>query len=172
MKVRIVKGDITEQPVDVIVNAANRTLLGGGGVDGAVHSKAGPKLLEECKNIRREKYPDGLPVGQVVITEGYNLAARHVIHTVGPVYYPAKDQSMLLAYCFKNSLDLAEKNKLRSIAFPAISTGAYKYPIEECAKISKRVFENYDFVNIKEVVMCLFTDSAYQIFKKVYGGEL
>ena len=164
----VIKGDITTLKVDAIVNAANKTLLGGGGVDGAIHRAAGPKLLEECKRIRRHEYPEGLPVGQAVITKGYDLPARFVIHPVGPLY-SRTDQSHLLASCFRNSLELAEKKKLNSIAFPAISTGVYGYPKEEAARVAAEVFRNFNYRNITKVIMCLFTEDDRKIFAKELG---
>ncbi|NMC72485.1 MAG: O-acetyl-ADP-ribose deacetylase, partial [Myxococcales bacterium] len=125
MKPELVVGDITKLDVDAIVNAANSSLLGGGGVDGAIHRAAGPELLAECREVRRTRYPDGLPTGQAVLTGGHRLKARHVIHTVGPVYRSVPNPAELLADAYRNSLQLAEEHGLRSIAFPAISTGVY-----------------------------------------------
>ena len=128
-RVQVVIGDITRQDVAAIVNAANSTLLGGGGVDGAIHRAGGPQILEECKKIRKTIYPDGLPTGQAVITTGGNLPAKHVIHTVGPIYGRQPErESELLAACYENSLLLARQHQLSSIAFPSISTGAFGYP--------------------------------------------
>jgi O-acetyl-ADP-ribose deacetylase (regulator of RNase III) len=135
-RVKVATGDITAQKVDAIVNAANSTLLGGGGVDGAIHRNGGPQILAECRNIRRAQYPKGLPPGQAVITTGGNLPARHVIHTVGPIYgYHQGSEATLLADCYRNSLSLAVAHKLQTIAFPAISTGAFGYPAHEAAHI-------------------------------------
>lgn len=129
-------GDITTEVVDAIVNAANSTLLGGGGVDGAIHRVGGPSILEECREIRRVQYLDGLPTGQAVITNGGELLAKHVIHTVGPIYgCHGDDDTKLLADCYRNSVALAIENGLTSIAFPSISTGAYGYPKHEAAKV-------------------------------------
>jgi O-acetyl-ADP-ribose deacetylase (regulator of RNase III) len=130
-------GDLTLENVDAIVNAANSTLLGGGGVDGAIHDAGGNEILEECVEIRRTRFPDGLPTGQAVITTGGRLPARYVIHTVGPIYGSDKaNESKLLAKCYRNSIELAVENSLRSIAFPSISTGAYSYPRDKAAVVS------------------------------------
>jgi O-acetyl-ADP-ribose deacetylase (regulator of RNase III) len=152
-------GDITREDVDAIVNAANSGLMGGGGVDGAIHRAGGPAILEECRRIRETRYPDGLPTGQAVITTGGRLPARHVIHTVGPIYgqHPG-EEARLLAACYENSIALAAKQGLRSIAFPAISTGVYGYPKEEAARVSlaavKRALEAYP--GIEEVRLVYF----------------
>ena len=130
-------GDITREHVDAIVNAANSSLMGGGGVDGAIHRAGGPAILEECRRIRATRYPGGLPTGKAVITTGGLLVARHVIHTVGPVYGDHRgEEPRLLAACYENSIALAVRHGLRSIAFPAISTGVYGYPKEEAARVS------------------------------------
>lgn len=134
--VTVKSGDITNEAVDVIVNAANSTLLGGGGVDGAIHRRGGPAILEECKLIRSTVHPNGLPTGEAVITTGGDLPAAYVIHTVGPVYgMTGGRDSELLAACYKNSIELAVSLSLTSIAFPSISTGAYGYPKHEAAPI-------------------------------------
>ncbi len=128
-------GDITKENVDAIVNAANGTLMGGGGVDGAIHRAGGPEILAACKEIRREQFPDGLPTGQAVITTAGKMPAKHVIHTVGPVYgRGGRDKAELLAACYSNSLRLAVQNCLQTVAFPAISTGVYGYPTSEAAR--------------------------------------
>jgi O-acetyl-ADP-ribose deacetylase (regulator of RNase III) len=142
-RVRILLGDITKQNVDVIVNAANSTLFGGGGVDGAIHATGGPQILEECREIRRTRYPHGLPTGEVVLTTGGNLPARYVIHTVGPITRIGHEpDALLLASCYRNSLALAAENGLRSIAFPAISTGAFGYPSEQAAPVVSETIES------------------------------
>ena len=131
-RVRVIVGDITKQDVDAIVNAANSSLLGGGGVDGAIHRAGGPEILEECREIRRTRFPEGLPTGEAVITTGGKLPALYVIHTVGPIYGEHRGrEAQLLGNCYHNSLTLAVEKNLTSIAFPAISTGVYGYPQEE-----------------------------------------
>ena len=138
-RVTVLVGDITKQQVDAVVNAANSTLLGGGGVDGAIHEAGGPRILAECREIRRVRYPDGLPTGEAVITTGGDLPARHVIHTVGPVkgMWGERDAE-LLASCYRNSLALARQHGLRTVAFPAMSTGIYGYPREAAAAVASR----------------------------------
>ena len=136
MRIEVVEGDLTRQVVDAVVNAANSTLLGGGGVDGAIHAAAGPRLLEECRRLRRTTYPDGLPVGQAVATGAGDLAARWVIHTVGPNRHRGQDDPAQLASCFTSSLDVAAEIGAGSVAFPAISAGAYGWDVEEVARIA------------------------------------
>lgn len=137
-------GDITRLDVDAIVNAANATLLGGGGVDGAIHDAGGPAILEACREIRRTQYPQGLPTGEAVITTAGDLPARHVIHTVGPIYGRHQGhESELLASCYLKSLQLAAEHSLRSIAFPAISTGAFGYPSDEAARVSSSAIAEF-----------------------------
>lgn len=160
----LLKGDITEMEVDAIVNAANKTLLGGGGVDGAIHRKAGPELLAECKKL------NGCETGEAKITKGYNLKAKYVIHTVGPVYRDGKSgESRLLYNSFYNSLILAKKNGIKTIAFPAISTGVYGYPKEDAAKLSLRAI--YDFISkedwFEKIYIVLYDERTYQIFKNI-----
>jgi O-acetyl-ADP-ribose deacetylase (regulator of RNase III) len=136
MRLEAVGGDITRERVDAVVNAANSTLLGGGGVDGAIHAAAGPRLLEECRRLRRTTLPQGLPVGEAVATGGYELPARWVIHTVGPNRHRGQTDPDLLASCFRRSLDVAAGLPAHSIAFPAVSAGAYGWPVDEVARIA------------------------------------
>jgi len=141
-KVQVVTGDITKQNVDAIVNAANSTLLGGGGVDGAIHAQGGPKILEACRELRNTRFPRGLPTGDAVLTTGGQLPARHVIHTVGPITGSGQEpDASMLAACYRNSLAVAAEHGLSSIAFPAISTGAYGYPPERAAPVVSETIE-------------------------------
>jgi O-acetyl-ADP-ribose deacetylase (regulator of RNase III) len=162
-RIEIEKGDITKFNVDAIVNAANTSLLGGGGVDGAIHRAAGPKLLEECQTL------NGCPTGEAKITGGYNLPAKYVIHTVGPVWSGGNhNEETLLANCYRNSLHLAVENKIKSIAFPAISTGVYHFPIEQATKIA--VKETKEFLEknkfIQKVIFVCFDEDTYRVYKE------
>jgi O-acetyl-ADP-ribose deacetylase (regulator of RNase III) len=162
-------GDITKENVDAVVNAANGTLMGGGGVDGAIHRAGGPEIKKECEEIRRTRYPDGLPTGQAVITSAGKMAARHVIHTVGPVYgRGGKDKTELLAACYRHSLQLASDNGLHTIAFPAISTGVYGYPLDEAAKVASGAIEKFLSADttIREVRLVFFSPSDADTFLK------
>lgn len=143
-RVLVLVGDITRQNVDAIVNAANSTLMGGGGVDGAIHSAGGPAILEDCKRLRRTRYQDGLSTGEAVITTAGVLPARYVIHTVGPIYgHHDGHEAELLAACYKNSLALAANYSLSSMAFPSISTGAFGYPQAEAAAVASKAIEAF-----------------------------
>jgi O-acetyl-ADP-ribose deacetylase (regulator of RNase III) len=167
--VQIKVGDITRENCDAIVNAANGTLMGGGGVDGAIHRAGGRAILDECKEIRRLQYPDGLPTGEAVITTGGNLSAKYVIHTVGPVYgRGGQDKAELLAACYRNSLALAVTNGLARIAFPAISTGVYGYPQNEAATVASRAIEQFltNDHKIDEVRLVFFASGDAQVFLK------
>ena len=160
-------GDLTEQPVDAIVNAANSSLLGGGGVDGAIHRRGGPAILEACREIRRTRWPNGLPTGEAVATPAGKLAARYVIHTVGPVYGRHRgDEAALLAACYRNAMRLADRLQLKSMAFPAISTGVYGYPLEEAAPAVSRVLRETlaELTCIEEVRLVFFNSAALEIF--------
>ena len=165
--VRLVRGDITEMETDAIVNAANSSLMGGGGVDGAIHRKGGPKILEECKKIRATECPEGLPTGKAVITSAGNLKARYVIHTVGPVWHGGnRGEAELLGQAYQNSLRLAVSKGLKTVAFPSISTGAYGYPIEDASRIALKAVE--DFLEkedkLGEVVFVLFSEHDLKVY--------
>jgi O-acetyl-ADP-ribose deacetylase len=143
-RVRVLTADITQQEVDAVVNAANSSLLGGGGVDGAIHEAGGPSIVEECRELRRTRYPEGLPTGEAVITGAGLLPARFVIHTVGPVWgREGGREAELLAGCYRNSLALAAAHALRTVAFPSISTGAFGYPREEAAGVASRAVAEF-----------------------------
>lgn len=160
-------GDIAREAVDAVVNAANGTLMGGGGVDGAIHRAGGPAILEECKSIRATRYPDGLPTGGAVLTTAGNMPARHVIHTVGPVYGSGgPDKAEMLAQCYRNSLALAAEAGLATVAFPAISTGIYGYPMDEAAAVSSRAIEDALGSNpsIREVRLVFFLPADAEVF--------
>ncbi len=166
-RVTIIVGDIAQQRVDAVVNAANSTLFGGGGVDGAIHYAGGPQILEECKEIRRTRYPGGLPAGEAVITSGGALQARYVIHTVGPIKGRCGGRDAeLLAACYKNSLALAVQHGLRSVAFPSISTGAFGYPREEAAAVSSEAIRDFLRVNglLEEARLVFYTRGDVNVF--------
>lgn len=163
-RIEIIKGDITKQKVDAIVNAANTSLLGGGGVDGAIHRTAGPKLLEECKTL------GGCPTGEAKKTAGYNLPAKFVIHTVGPIWRGGKsNEDNLLANCYINSLELAVKNNTKTIAFPAISTGVYRFPLERATKIAISEVRKFLDKNktIEKVIFVCFDDAIYKTYENL-----
>lgn len=168
-KIRLVQADITDMSTDAIVNAANSSLMGGGGVDGAIHRKGGSKILEECKRIRETEWPDGLSTGKAVITTGGNLRAKHVIHTVGPVWRGGGyDEPELLAECYINSLRLAVSSRLKTIAFPSISTGAYGYPVEKASRVALRAVKEFLTVedNLDTVVFVLFTKDDLETYRE------
>ena len=166
-KTRLVlkQGDITLEHTDAIVNAANSSLMGGGGVDGAIHRVGGPKILEECRKIRQQR--GELPTGEAVITTGGNLKAEYVIHTVGPVWHGgANDEDRLLANAYRNSLTLAIEHKITSVAFPSISTGVYGFPIKRAAPIAVRTVSEFvkDHSDIREVRFIVFSDSDHEVY--------
>ena len=160
-KIKIIQGDITTLKVDAIVNAANNALIGGGGVDGAIHRAAGPELLKYCKGL------GGCATGEAKITRGYNLPATHIIHTVGPVYSGRAEDAIKLRRCYSNSLQLSVDHDLKSIAFPAISCGVYRYPIKEALKIA--INTTCDFLenneSITKVIFVLFSSENYELYK-------
>jgi O-acetyl-ADP-ribose deacetylase (regulator of RNase III) len=168
MKIKVVKGDITKIEVDAIVNAANSSLLGGGGVDGAIHKAGGPAIMEACKKIVAEQ--GNCPTGEAVITTAGNLPAKFVIHTVGPVWNSGnQEEKELLANCYKNALQLAIDNSCQSIAFPNISTGVYRFPKEEAAAIAVSTVYNFLTVNdqIEKVVLVCFDDENFKLTQTV-----
>jgi len=167
-KVRLVMGDITEMTTDAIVNAANSSLMGGGGVDGAIHRKGGPKILAECRKIRENEWPEGLPAGKAVLTTGGKLKSRFVIHTVGPIWQGGTWQEPeVLASAYENSLRTAVAKRLRSVAFPSISTGAYGYPVADASRVALRTvkafLEKED--SLDEVVFVLFSDRDLKTYE-------
>ena len=173
-RVTVLTVDITTQDVAAIVNAANSTLLGGGGVDGAIHRAGGPQLLAECRQIRETTHPQGLPTGEAVITTGGNLPARHVIHTVGPIYGRNPDrEAELLAACYQNSLRLAVQHACSSIAFPSISTGAYGYPKHEAAAVSSKAIKDFLITDtqIREVRLVFFQERDARVFLEYHEFE-
>lgn len=168
-KLKLIIGDITEISADVIVNAANGTLLGGGGVDGAIHNKAGPELLEECKQIRRDELNDEeLKTGEAVISKGYALPAKHVIHTVGPIWEnEGGNEEKLLENCYQHSLELAQNHNLNKIVFPSISTGVFRYPIQLASKIAlKTIIKFLQKAENKMITIALFSEEDYNIYKR------
>jgi O-acetyl-ADP-ribose deacetylase (regulator of RNase III) len=164
-RVTLVLGDLTLEDVDAIVNAANPGLMGGGGVDGAIHRRGGPAIRTECEEIRRTRYPDGLPTGRAVATTGGKLRARWVIHTVGPRYREHEDPAALLASCHTESLRVADELGARTVGFPAISTGVYGYPVHEAAPVAVRAVLGAD-TRVEEVRFVLFDPDAYAAFER------
>jgi O-acetyl-ADP-ribose deacetylase (regulator of RNase III) len=163
VKLEAVQGDITEQEVDAVVNAANSSLLGGGGVDGAIHRRGGPAILEECRALRESRYRDGLPTGQAVATTAGELPARWVIHTVGPVYSAVDDPAALLASCHIEALRVADELGARTVAFPAISAGVYGYPLDKAAPVAVEAVRAAD-TQVELVRFVLFGDDALRAF--------
>lgn len=175
-QLKLWQGDITTLQVDAIVNAANGSLLGGGGVDGAIHRAAGPALREECRRIREEQLQgEYLPTGDAVITKGYNLPAKHVIHTVGPIW-DGEDQEIKknqLSNCYRNALNLAKEHNLQSIAFPSISTGAYRFPIDLASEIAlATIIEFLKKETFGEVTMALFSPNDLQVYENTLNKLL
>ena len=167
MQITLVQGDITRQQADAIVNAANSSLLGGGGVDGAIHRNGGPEILGACRGLRAEAYPDGLPAGQAVATTAGRLPATWVIHTVGPVYSPREDRSALLASCYASSLRVAAELGARTIVFPAVSAGIYGWPADDAARIAvTTVHAATEHPTLTEARFVLFTPDIYSNFRR------
>jgi O-acetyl-ADP-ribose deacetylase (regulator of RNase III) len=168
-RLRLVQGDITEQDTDAIVNAANSALLGGGGVDGAIHRRGGPEILAECRALRAARFPQGLPTGEAAATTAGALPARRVIHTVGPIWRGgADDEAELLASAYRNSLAQARLEQLRTIAFPSVSTGAYGYPAEEAARVALRTVTAEISAHpdaLDEVRFVLFSDADLRVYR-------
>jgi len=167
-KIELIQADITKQKVDAIVNAANTTLLDGGGVDGAIHRAAGPELLNECRKL------GGCPTGEARITLGYRLPSKHVIHTVGPIWHGGRSgEDELLRKCYQNSLDLAEDNGLKSIAFPSISTGAYRFPIDRATRIAVDVVVAFlrESSNVERVLFVCFSGEDFNVYLNLLGAR-
>ena len=171
MEITLIQGDITEQRVDAVVNAANSSLLGGGGVDGAIHRKGGPEILEACRKLRASHYGRGLAVGQAVATTAGRLPATWVIHTVGPVYHPGDaERAALLASCYRESLRVADELGVRTLALPAVSTGVYHWPLDDAARIALstvREAARETGSGVEEARFVLFGVEAYQAFDSV-----
>ncbi|MGA5279419.1 O-acetyl-ADP-ribose deacetylase [Streptomyces griseoincarnatus] len=167
-RISLVQGDITRQSADAIVNAANSSLLGGGGVDGAIHRRGGPEILAECRALRASRYGWGLPTGRAVATTAGRLDARWVIHTVGPVHSATEDRSPLLASCYRESLRVAGELGARTVAFPAISTGVYRWPLDDAARIAVETVRTTD-TSVEEITFVLFDERAYEAFAAAVG---
>ncbi|MFI1922023.1 MULTISPECIES: O-acetyl-ADP-ribose deacetylase [unclassified Streptomyces] len=166
--ITLVQGDITRQSVDAVVNAANSSLLGGGGVDGAIHRRGGPAILADCRRLRASQYGRGLPTGRAVATTAGELDARWVIHTVGPVYQVSGSDPDLLASCYRASLEVADELGARTVAFPAVSTGAYGWPMADAARIAVEAVRTAETA-VEEVRFVLFDEQAYQVFAELIG---
>jgi O-acetyl-ADP-ribose deacetylase (regulator of RNase III) len=164
VQILLFEGDITSHAADAIVNAANSTLLGGGGVDGAIHRRGGPSILAECSEVRRTRYPDGLPTGQAVATGAGELPADWVIHTVGPVYSTREDRSDLLASCYRESLRVAGEIGARVVAFPAVSAGVYGWPLDDAARIAVTTVRDAD-TSVAEAHFVLFSRDVFDAFR-------
>ncbi|MEU8434675.1 O-acetyl-ADP-ribose deacetylase [Streptomyces sp. NPDC029216] len=168
VRITLVQGDITAEKADAVVNAANSSLLGGGGVDGAIHRRGGPEILAACEDLRRSHYGKGLPTGRAVATTAGRLPAEHVIHTVGPVYQVSGSDPSLLASCYRESLRVADELGARTVAFPAISTGAYGWPMEDAARIAVEAVRGAE-TSVEEVRFVLYDEQAYQVFAEQLG---
>jgi O-acetyl-ADP-ribose deacetylase len=168
VRIELVEGDITEQAVDAIVNAANSSLLGGGGVDGAIHRRGGPAILEECRALRATRYPDGLPPGEAVATTAGELPARWVIHTVGPVYDAARDQSSTLRSCYTSSLAVADDLGAATVAFPLVSAGAYGWPLDDALGQAFTAMRDAD-TKVEEARLVLFGAATFEAAQRVFA---
>lgn len=166
MQIELIEGDITAQPVDAVVNAANHRLLGGGGVDGAIHRAGGPEILAECRELRRTRYPDGLPTGQSVATTAGRLPARWVIHTVGPTWAKTKDKSDLLRSCYRTSLMVADELGATSIAFPLVSSGIYRWPKDDAVRQALLVLRTVD-TSVHTATLVLFDAATLTLARRV-----
>jgi O-acetyl-ADP-ribose deacetylase (regulator of RNase III) len=169
MRIMLVQGDITREEADAVVNAANSSLLGGGGVDGAIHRRGGPEILEECRRLRSSRYAEGLPTGQAVATTAGRLPARWVIHTVGPVYAKSEDRSDLLASCYRESLRVAADLGATTVAFPAVSAGVYGWPLDDAARIAVTTVRETQ-TPVEEVRFVLFTPDVHEAFERALGA--
>jgi O-acetyl-ADP-ribose deacetylase len=169
MRITLKVGDITNERADAIVNAANSSLLGGGGVDGAIHRRGGPAILAECRALRASVFPDGLPAGQAAVTGAGELPARWVIHTVGPVYSPREDRSATLASCYSSALAAADEIGARTVAFPAVSAGIYGWPAHDAARIALSTLSKAR-TGVQEARFVLFTGEMHDIFRDVHGS--
>ncbi len=167
-RITLVRGDITRESADALVNAANSSLLGGGGVDGAIHRRGGPAILAECRRLRAFRYPEGLPTGAAVATTAGDLDARWVIHTVGPRFSRRDDRSALLASCYRESLRVADELGARSVAFPAVSAGAYGWPMDDAARIAVQTVRASP-ASVEEARFVLFDEDAYEVFAARLG---
>ncbi|MFI7577645.1 O-acetyl-ADP-ribose deacetylase [Micromonospora sp. NPDC049497] len=170
MEIVLAQGDITSQRVDVIVNAANSSLLGGGGVDGAIHRRGGPAILAECRALRASTYGRGLPTGQAVATTAGDLPARWVVHTVGPVYSAGEDRSALLRDCYANSLRVADELGATTVAFPLVSAGIYGWPVEDAVRRALSVLRAAEPAHVTEARLVLLGADTYAVAQRVYAG--
>lgn len=166
MRIQLIKGDITAQEVDAVVNAANHRLLGGGGVDGAIHRRGGKAILEECKQIRAQRYPDGLPTGQSVATTGGDLPARWVIHTVGPVHAKTKDHSATLRSCYTTSLAVADELGAVTVAFPLVSSGVYGWPKDDAIRQALQALTSAD-TSVEQVSLVLYDAATLRLAQSI-----
>ena len=173
--IEAVRGDITRQDVDAIVDAANSSLLGGGGVDGAIHRAAGPELIAACRRIRADELPDGLPAGDAIATPGFRLSARHVIHTVGPVWSASDDRTAVLASAYRRSIEVAAALRIRSVAFPAVSAGVYGWPVDDAARVAvsavRGALADGPGDGIELVRFVLFSDEVLAAFEAALASE-